>query len=244
MEGVVLVNGNKITKAGTLIKDGAKIEFTSDWKIQKYVSRGGQKLEKALQEFGLDVKGRTCLDLGASTGGFTDCLLQFGAAYVYAIDVGYGQLAWSLRSDERVKVIERTNARNIQRQLLYPGQAQVADLAVMDVSFISVSKVLPAVIQCLDPPGQIITLVKPQFEAGREHISKGGVVRSKEVHKQVLERVIADARALDLQPQSLTYSPLRGPQGNLEFLLLLSKQENDFDMSIVGAVAEQAQLVD
>lgn len=244
MEGVVLVNGNKVTKPGTLIKDGAKIELTRDWKIQKYVSRGGLKLEKALEEFQIPVQGRICLDIGASTGGFTDCLLKSGAAFVYAVDVGYGQIAWSLRCDERVKVIERTNARNLDRHALYANQAEQADLAVIDVSFISLAKVLPAVIACLDKnTAEVIALVKPQFEAGKENVSKGGVVKSRDVHKQVIERVIAESNQLGLFVHGLTFSPLRGPQGNVEFLLRLRCENTEFDPARIDEVVDEAQLL-
>jgi 23S rRNA (cytidine1920-2'-O)/16S rRNA (cytidine1409-2'-O)-methyltransferase len=224
MDGGVLVNGVKITKPGTPIKDGAKIELTNDWRPQKYVSRGGHKLEKALTEFGVDVSGKICLDVGASTGGFTDCLLQAGAAYVYAVDVGYGQIAWSLRTDSRVKVIERTNARAITPEILRgESESYIApELAVIDVSFISLSKVLPATKSCLAQDSfQILALVKPQFEAGPEKVGKGGVVRSSEVHIEVLHNAISEAASLGLYAQKLTFSPLKGPQGNIEFLVLL-----------------------
>ncbi len=243
MSGVVLVNGQKVTKSGTLIKEGAKIEFTSAWKVQKYVSRGGFKLEKALQEFKIDAKDRICLDIGASTGGFTDCLLQSGAKFVYSIDVGYGQIAWSLRTDERVKVIERTNARKISTAQLYAevDQSDYADLAVIDVSFISLSKVLPAVKVCLkEASGEIVALVKPQFEAGPENVGKGGVVRSKDVHLQVLKTTISDLASCGIYARAVTFSPIKGPQGNIEFLLHLNFFENSLSEDLLCSTVEEA----
>lgn len=223
MDGGVLVNGLKITKPGTLIKDGAKIQITNNWLSQKYVSRGGLKLEKALCDFNVDVKGKVCLDVGASTGGFTDCLLQSQAQFVYAVDVGYGQIAWSLRTDPRVKVIERTNARFLNPVILRDGEDfyRVPSLAVVDVSFISLSKVLPALKECLaDDSSEILALVKPQFEAGPEHVGKKGVVRSSSVHSQVINRIVSDAQLAGLFAHDLTFSPLKGPQGNIEFFVL------------------------
>lgn len=288
MDGSVIVNGNKVTKPGTLIKDGAKIEFCNNWKNQpKYVSRGGLKLEKALEEFKVCPKNRVCLDIGASTGGFTDCLLKFGAAFVYSIDVGYGQIAWSLRTDKRVRVIERTNARNLVPEILYgieqpdgpgseglaelesksesefesgsgsesesesepepesrlPNKKRLADLAVLDVSFISLSKVLPAVKNCLADPFEIVALVKPQFEAGPEKVGKGGVIRSRDVHIEVLTEVIAKLEALGLFPQALSYSPLKGPQGNIEFLLHLKSNESQLDEGKIIQVVDEASLL-
>lgn len=226
MDGAVLVNGVKVTKPGQHIKDGAKIEITSQALKPRYVSRGGFKLEKALQCFQVDVKDRTCLDVGASTGGFTDCLLQHGASFVFAVDVGYGQLAWSLRSDPRVKVFERWNARSLDPEKLIAGTDRaLPSLAVIDVSFISVEKILPALINCLNSSEEtlIIALVKPQFEAGKDEVGKGGVVRSSKTHTQVLRKVIDAASQLGLQPMNLSYSPIKGPEGNIEFLLALKK---------------------
>jgi len=242
MDGGVIVNGAKVTKPGSITKDDAKIEITNNWLPQKYVSRGGLKLEKALNAFALDVSGKICVDVGASTGGFTDCLLQANASFVYAVDVGYGQIAWSLRTDKRVKVIERVNARSLTVQLLRDSVEEYlqAELAVIDVSFISLSKVLPAVKQCLSNNGQIIALVKPQFEAGPENIGKNGVVRSPEIHALVLERIVAAAEELGIFSENLTFSPLKGPQGNIEFLLLLkmSASSNVDQKKIAEIVAE------
>jgi 23S rRNA (cytidine1920-2'-O)/16S rRNA (cytidine1409-2'-O)-methyltransferase len=220
IDGGILVDGVKITKPGTAVKEDARITLLSGWQLPKYVSRGGLKLEKALDQFAVDVKGQICLDVGASTGGFTDCLLQRGALKVYAIDVGYGQLDWRLRNDERVVVKERINARSITPQVLYGEDANRASVAVVDVSFISLAKVLPALVislrqnDCFD----IITLVKPQFEAGKQSVKKGGVVADQAVHKQVLADLIQCASALALDCLGLTYSPLKGPAGNIEFL--------------------------
>lgn len=222
MDGAVLVNGQKITKPGTHIKEGAKIELTNQAQKPRYVSRGGQKLEKALSEFKIDPTGAICLDVGASTGGFTDCLLQHGAAFVYAVDVGYGQLAWSLRTDARVKVFERWNARTLEPEKLIEGTDKgLPSIAVIDVSFISIAKILPALITCLAEESRLIALVKPQFEAGRDQIGKGGVVRSPDVHATVICQIIKTAQDLQLTSTALTFSPIKGPEGNIEFLLLM-----------------------
>ena len=212
MSGLVFVNGQRVDKAGTNVPEDAAIELRSAGPA--FVSRGGLKLEKALDTFGVDPVGKTCLDCGASTGGFSDCLLQRGAAKLYAIDVGYGQLAWSVRSDPRVVVMERTNIR-------YVTAAQVPDpidLASLDVSFISLRLVLPAVKELLAPAGEIVCLIKPQFEAGKEKIGKKGVVRDLETHKEVLRAFRESAEGLGLGLKGLTFSPIKGPAGNIEFL--------------------------
>jgi len=219
MDGGIIVNGEKITKAGTSIAADAKIEVTSSWQPRKYVSRGGLKLEKALEQFGIDVDGRICLDVGASTGGFTDCLLSFGALRVYAIDVGYGQIAWSLRTDTRVVVLERVNARNLNALAIYDGK-RMANLVVIDVSFISLNKILLSCLNVVDKENlDIVALIKPQFEAGKENVGKGGVVRSANKHKEILQRVLGEAEKLNLHAKGLTYSPIKGPSGNIEFLV-------------------------
>jgi 23S rRNA (cytidine1920-2'-O)/16S rRNA (cytidine1409-2'-O)-methyltransferase len=182
-----------------------------------YVSRGGVKLAAALDAFALDVTGRVAVDVGASTGGFTDCLLQRGAAQVYAVDVGYGQLAWKLRSDPRVVVLERTNVRHLEQ---LPGGV-LADLAVIDASFIGLALVLPATLRLLRAGGEVVALVKPQFEAGVDAVGKGGVVRDAKVHRRVLAEVVDVAHSLGLGVAGLTVSPLRGPAGNVEFLIWL-----------------------
>lgn len=222
MDGCVLVNGVKITKPGTMVKDDARLELTGRWQPQRYVSRGGYKLEKALKEFSLAVENRICLDLGASTGGFTDCLLQHGAGLVFAVDVGYGQLDWSMRNHPQVIVRERINARKMCPQDIYGEDfsGAFASLAVIDLSFISISKVLPACFTCMvtEEP-ELIALIKPQFEAGPILVGKGGVVRSAQTHIAVIEDVLSSGLELGLNAMNLTYSPLKGPQGNIEFLV-------------------------
>ena len=216
MSGEVYVNGQKSDKPGTPTDVEAEIEIRGN--ACPYVSRGGLKLEKALRDFGVDPTGLTCLDSGASTGGFTDCLLQNGAKQVFAIDVGYGQLAWSIRTDPRVVCMERTNIRYVTpEQLGTPVQ-----LAVIDVSFISLRIVLPAVKALLSADGQIICLIKPQFEAGKENVGKKGVVRDPAVHQAVLNSFLQLADELQMTVCNLTFSPVKGPEGNIEFLGHLS----------------------
>ena len=216
MSGEVYVNGQKSDKPGTPTDVEAEIEIRGN--ACPYVSRGGLKLEKALRDFGVDPTGLTCLDSGASTGGFTDCLLQNGAKQVFAIDVGYGQLAWSIRTDPRVVCMERTNIRYVTpEQLGTPVQ-----LAVIDVSFISLRIVLPAVKALLSADGQIICLIKPQFEAGKENVGKKGVVRDPAVHQAVWNSFLQLADELQMTVCNLTFSPVKGPEGNIEFLGHLS----------------------
>lgn len=215
LAGDVLVGGHPSTKAGVRVATDAGITLKAR---PRYVSRGGEKLEAALAHFAVDVTGRTGLDIGASTGGFTDCLLQHGAAHVVAVDVGKGQLHWKLRRDTRVTVVEGVNARYLQPAHL---GGKVPDIAAADVSFISLTKVLPAVVGVLPAGAQLITLIKPQFEAGREHVQKGGVVRDEAVRQGVVETVRrAGEDELGLRWQGLCESPLRGPAGNVEFLAL------------------------
>lgn len=221
ISGEVFVNGERVTKAGTMVRDESEIEVRGE-KL-RYVSRGGLKLERALEVFRVSVEGRTALDIGASTGGFTDCLLQRGALKVYAVDVGYGQLAWKLRKDERVVVIERVNARNLKPEELYAENEGKASLAVIDVSFISLSKIFPAVYNLLSEDGEVIALVKPQFEAGRKQVEKGGLVRDEKVQVEVLERVAGSAGGSGFKVLGATFSPVRGADGNMEFLMHLAK---------------------
>ncbi len=212
MSGVIYVDGQKADKAGMLYPADAKIELRGSQ--LGFVSRGGLKLEKALKEFNVSPEGKLCLDCGASTGGFTDCLLKGGAARVYAIDVGYGQLAWSLRTDSRVVNMERTNAR-------YLTDKDIPDkinLAVIDVSFISLKLILPAIRPLLADDGEVICLIKPQFEAGRDKVGKKGVVKDPEVHKEVLDSFIISAESLGFSVIGLSWSPVRGPEGNIEYL--------------------------
>ena len=216
MSGEVYVNGQKCDKAGTPVDENALLEIRGN--SCPYVSRGGLKLEKALRDFGIDPTGFVCSDSGASTGGFTDCLLQKGAKKVFAIDVGYGQLAWSIRTDERVVCMERTNIRYVTPENL----GELLDLSVVDVSFISLKIVLPVIKTLLKPTGQIVCLIKPQFEAGKDKVGKKGVVRDAAVHAEVLESFLALAAQLELTVRNLTFSPVKGPEGNIEFLGHLS----------------------
>lgn len=213
MAGVVIVDGQKIDKAGTLVSKTANIKVIND--SIGYVSRGGLKLAKAIKQFDINLNGKIMADIGASTGGFTDCALQNGAARVYAIDVGYGQLAWSLRTDTRVVNMERTNIRNVKSEDL----AEKIDFASIDVAFISLSKVLPHVKALLSDSATVVALIKPQFEAGREKVGKKGVVRDPLVHKEVINKVVINARNLGFIPIGLTFSPIKGPEGNIEYLL-------------------------
>ncbi len=213
MAGQVYVNGQKADKPGTSYEDTVELEVRGH--VCPYVSRGGLKLEKALRDFGVKPEGFVCSDSGASTGGFTDCLLQQGAKKVFAIDVGYGQLDWKIRSDERVVVMERTNIRYVTPDDL----GEPLDLSVIDVSFISLKIVLPAIKNLLRPyQGQVLCLIKPQFEAGKEKVGKKGVVRDPETHKEVLDNFVALAHELDFRILGLTFSPVKGPEGNIEFL--------------------------
>ena len=218
MAGNVFVNGQKVDKPGTKINVDSNVEIRGN--SLPYVSRGGLKLEKAIKEFNINLRGTLAMDVGASTGGFTDCMLQNGASKVYAIDVGYGQLAWKLRTDERVICLERTNVRYITDEVV----KELVDFISIDVSFISLTKVLPAVWKLLSSYGGIICLIKPQFEAGREKIGKKGVVRDKSVHIEVINKIVAFCiENLDSQIRGLTYSPIKGPEGNIEYLLYIGK---------------------
>ena len=217
MSGNVYVNGQKADKPGMSFEETVDIEVRGA--TCPYVSRGGLKLEKALRDFGVDVNGFVCSDSGASTGGFTDCLLQQGASKVFAIDVGYGQLDWKIRSDPRVVVMERTNVRYVTPEQL----GEPLDLSVIDVSFISLSIVLPVIKTFLKPDsGQVLCLIKPQFEAGKEKVGKKGVVREPATHKEVLDNFVSLANSLEFKIQGLTFSPVKGPEGNIEFLGHLS----------------------
>ena len=234
MEGLVFVAGQRVDKAGTAVDPEAEIQVRGS--ACPYVSRGGLKLEKALRDFGVDPAGYVCSDSGASTGGFTDCLLQQGAKKVYAIDVGYGQLAWSIRSDPRVVVMERTNIRNVTPEML----GEKLDLSVVDVSFISLRLVLPVIRELLGPKGQVLCLIKPQFEAGKEKVGKKGVVRELDTHVEVLEQFLETARGLGFTVVGLTYSPVKGPEGNIEFLAHLSLGDHAPGEISAQTVAEAA----
>jgi len=225
MSGIVYVNNQKADKAGQDITETDQIEIKGE--TLRYVSRGGLKLEKAMQVFPIDLKDAICADIGASTGGFTDCMLQNGAQKVYAVDVGYGQLAWSLRTDERVVNLERTNARYVDQQQI----PDLLDFISVDVSFISLKLILPTLFRLLKDGCKAVTLVKPQFEAGREKVGKKGVVRDSAVHKEVIENVISEAISLGFTPLGLDFSPVKGPEGNIEFLLFLQKQVGECAIS-------------
>ena len=215
MAGIVYVDGQKEDKAGTAFEDTVSLEVRGS--TLKYVSRGGLKLEKAMSRFGLLLDGKVCMDVGSSTGGFTDCMLQNGAVKVYAVDVGHGQLAWKLRNDSRVICMEKTNIRYVTPEQI----PEPIDFASIDVSFISLTKVLGPVKALLRDGGRIVCLIKPQFEAGREKVGKKGVVREKSVHLEVIRMVMDFACASGFQILNLEYSPIRGPEGNIEYLLYL-----------------------
>lgn len=218
MAGQVLADRQRIDKAGAQVEEGVHIEIKGD--VMPYVSRGGLKLEKAMALFDFQLQDAVCMDIGASTGGFTDCMLQHGAAKVYAVDVGYGQLDWKLRNDTRVVVMERTNIRHVTADDI--GEA--LDFISIDVSFISLKLVLPVAKSLLGPQGKLVALIKPQFEAGRQQVGKNGVVREASIHAQVIRQVVAFAQSLEFFPAGLSFSPIRGPKGNMEFLLSLSQQ--------------------
>ena len=217
MAGIVYVNNQKVDKAGFELKEGDVLEVRG--KTLQYVSRGGLKLEKAMQEFPITLEGKICMDVGASTGGFTDCMLQNGATKVYSVDVGYGQLAWKLRTDERVVNLERTNFRYATREQI-PDEV---DFASVDVSFISLKHILPNLNTLLASDGQAVCLIKPQFEAGKEKVGKKGVVRDLNVHLEVVENVISLAVDNGFSVMGLQFSPIKGPEGNIEYLIYLNK---------------------
>ena len=229
MAGLVYVNGMKAVKAGMTVtnKDNIEVRGTSE-----FVSRGGHKLKKAMQSFPIDLNDKICMDVGASTGGFTDCMLQNGASKVYSVDVGYGQLAWKLRSDDRVVNLERTNIRYITDEIV-PDKI---DFFSVDVSFISLTLVLPAVKNLLAEKGAGVCLIKPQFEAGREKVGKKGVVRDKNVHIEVIEKIWNFASECGFKILGLDYSPIKGPEGNIEYLIYISLEgetTNDYDITSV-----------
>ena len=236
MSGLVFVNGQRVDKPGTAVDPEARIEVRGE--AIPFVSRGGFKLDKALKVFPVDPAGKVCIDCGASTGGFTDVLLQHGAAKVYAVDVGYGQLAWKLRTDDRVVNLERTNLRYVSPEQI----PEPIDLAVMDVSFISIRLVIPAVKALLKPDADYICLIKPQFEAGREEVGKKGVVRDPAVHEQVVLGILEFARQSGFTVMGLDYSPIKGPEGNIEYICHLKNGLYDapnIDVSAVIAASHE-----
>ena len=220
MEGNVFVNNNREDKAGSTFPDDCNIEIHG--KTLQYVSRGGLKLEKAMKHFGIDLQGKICMDIGASTGGFTDCMLQNNSSKVYAVDVGYGQFAWKLRQDERVVCMEKTNIRYVTPDDI----ADKLDFASVDVSFISLTKVLGPARELLNDNGQMVCLIKPQFEAGKDKVGKKGVVRDRKVHLEVCEKIIDFALSNGFSVLNLEYSPIKGPEGNIEYLVYLEKTNN------------------
>lgn len=231
MSGIVYVENGKEDKAGATFDENVKIEVRGN--TLKYVSRGGLKLEKAMDCFGVRLEGKIAMDVGASTGGFTDCMLQNGAVKVYSVDVGHGQLAWKLRNDERVVCMEKTNIRYVTPEDI-PDKIAFASI---DVSFISLMKVLPPVKELLTENGEIVCLIKPQFEAGREKVGKKGVVRDKAVHVEVVEMIVDFARQMGFVTVDLSFSPIKGPEGNIEYLLYLTKDQtktnNEFDIKAI-----------
>jgi len=233
MAGLIKVNDEVIDKPGTQVPLDAQIEVKGE--LHPFVSRGGLKLLKAIETFNLDLTAKTVIDIGASTGGFTDCALQYGAKNVYAIDVGYGQLAWSLRQDERVYVMERTNFRYLNREDL---KAELPNFATIDVSFISLKTILAHLVTLLETNGEVVALVKPQFEAGRELVGKKGVIRDPNTHKLVLTKIIAFALETGYDVEGVTYSPIKGGEGNIEFLLYLKK------LSSEKTIEEMLSLID
>jgi len=242
LAGDVKINDEYITKAG--FQMNLSKEYDIVVKTMPYVSRGGFKLRKALETFTVKIEGRICFDAGASTGGFTDCLLQNGAKFVYAADVGYGQLDWKIRSDNRVKTIEKTNLRICEFEDIYCENDTVADLLVSDLSFISLTKVLPNLKKLLAPDfHEMILLIKPQFEAGKENIEKGGVVKDRKVHVEVINNVIECAKSLDYSVNNLTYSSIKGPSGNIEYLLWISTAKNNDTSFDIRAIVDEAFTV-
>jgi len=235
MAGDVKVDGNVITKAGFQIE--VKENTIFEIKSMPFVSRGGFKLDKAIKEFNINLKDKICLDAGASTGGFTDCMLQNGAKKVYSVDVGYGQIAWKLRTDDRVKIIERTNIKNCDINEIYDDNDKKAQFIAMDLSFISITKVLENIINLADKEFfEIVSLIKPQFEAGKEQVGKNGIVREKEVHIEVINNIISYCKTLNLNIVNLTFSPIKGQKGNIEYLIQLSNKSTENNINVQDIV--------
>lgn len=233
MSGVVFVNGQREDKAGSTFDEKAAATIEIHGSTLRYVSRGGLKLEKAVEQFGFSLKDKTCMDVGASTGGFTDCMLQNGAVKVYSIDVGHGQLDWKLRNDERVVCMERTNIRYVVPEDIQ----ELSQFTSIDVSFISLTKVLLPVRNLLTEDGEVVCLIKPQFEAGREKVGKKGVVRDPKVHLEVIQTVLQTAMDLGFSILDLEYSPIKGPEGNIEYLVHLKKSQEGEKGAEVNAEA-------
>lgn len=236
MSGQVYVNGVKADKVGNKYDEDSEIEFRGD--KMKYVSRGGYKLEKAINYFKINLNDKICYDIGASTGGFTDCMLQNKAKFVYAVDVGYGQFSWKLRCDSRVNAIERTNVRYME----FTDEFQKGSFASIDVSFISLKKIIPNLLNFLSEDAEIAALIKPQFEAGRDKVGKNGVVRDKEVHKEVVRNIVDFALKTNLEIKGLTFSPIKGPKGNIEYLIYMKNgnNSNEFNYEIIDQVIDES----
>lgn len=237
MAGKIFIDGKRVDKCGEKVNVDSPIEFKGD--DLPYVSRGGYKLEKAIKSFSINLQDKTCLDIGASTGGFTDCMLQNNARKVFSIDVGYGQFAWKLRTDPRVVCMERTNVRYVTAEQL----GESANFASIDVSFISLTKVVPTVINLLDENGEVVALIKPQFEAGREKVGKKGVVREKSTHEEVITNIVDFILNNNLKVLGLDFSPIKGPEGNIEFLVYFTKNcdgGNEFDYELIKNVVEKS----
>ena len=237
MAGKIFVDGQRVDKAGEKVSVDAEITFKGQ--EIPYVSRGGLKLEKAMKEFGISLKNKTCMDIGASTGGFTDCMLQNGAKKVFSIDVGYGQFAWKLRTDPRVVCMERTNIRYVTPDDI----GELTDFASIDVSFISLKKIMPATINLLSDKGEVVALIKPQFEAGKEKVGKKGVVRDINVHNEVVKSIVDYLLSQGLNILSLSYSPIKGPEGNIEYLVYFTKdkdRESKFSIDDVEIIVDQS----
>lgn len=237
MAGEIFIDGFRVDKCGQKVKIKSNIEFKG--KKMPYVSRGGFKLEKSINSFGISLDGKVCFDIGASTGGFTDCMLQNGAKKVYSVDVGYGQFAWKLRTDSRVVCMERTNARYLTKEDI----GEYGNFSSIDVSFISLKKIIPTVMNLLDEKGEIVALIKPQFEAGKEKVGKKGVVREASVHIEVIEGIINFIYENEYKVKGLEYSPIKGPEGNIEYLVYITKDQNynsDFNFDNIKKIVDKA----
>lgn len=237
MAGEIFINGQRVDKCGEKVPEDANVEFKGQ--VMPYVSRGGFKLEKSMKSFNIDLNNKVCMDIGASTGGFSDCMLQNGASKVFAVDVGYGQFAWKLRIDPRVVCMERTNARYLTCEDI----GEKVDFSSIDVSFISLTKIIPTVVNLLGDNGEVVALIKPQFEAGREKVGKKGVVRDLNVHEEVINKILNFLVQNNLRILGLDYSPIKGPEGNIEYLVYFTKNvncEKDFDFEMIHSVVEDS----
>jgi 23S rRNA (cytidine1920-2'-O)/16S rRNA (cytidine1409-2'-O)-methyltransferase len=237
MAGQIFIDGQRVDKCGEKVNENSNIDFRGE--TLPYVSRGGLKLEKAIKSYNIDLTGKTCFDIGASTGGFTDCMLQNGAAKVFAIDVGYGQFAWKLRTDPRVVCMERTNVRYVTPEQI----GQLGHFASIDVSFISLKKVIEPVVNLLEETGEVVALIKPQFEAGREKVGKRGVVKEASTHKEVIISIVNYIKEKEFKIIGLQFSPIRGPEGNIEYLVYFTKNKNydeNFDIEYIDSVVNEA----